>query len=129
MHKLLPVVICREFPAFIAVLSCFALLGLLARGAHSDTLSLDSCVTRALQAHPALRAADRDIEAARARLSQAGSFDAPDLSFAVGKRGTPVSAGDPAPEFTLEDQDGRGTSLSAEWKTRPVVLIFYRGNW
>ncbi len=45
------------------------------------------------------------------------------------KRGAPVGAGDMAPDFTLEDQDGRSVTLSAEWKKRPVVLVFYRGNW
>ena len=45
------------------------------------------------------------------------------------KRGAPVGLGDMAPDFTLEDQDGRAVKLSAEWKVRPVVLIFYRGHW
>ncbi len=45
------------------------------------------------------------------------------------KRSTPVALGDAAPDFTLEHQDGRKVNLAAEWKTRPVVLIFYRGNW
>ena len=41
----------------------------------------------------------------------------------------PVALGDAAPDFTLEDQDGQKVNLTTEWKTRPVVLIFYRGNW
>ena len=45
------------------------------------------------------------------------------------KRAAPVALGATAPDFTLEDQDGRKVNLAAEWKTRPVVLIFYRGNW
>lgn len=53
--------------------------------------------------------------------------DAP--SNASVKRAAPVTLGDAAPDFTLEDQDGRKVSLAAEWKMRPVVLIFYRGNW
>ena len=45
------------------------------------------------------------------------------------KRSTPVGVGDMAPDFTLEDQDGRTVTLSVELKKQPVVLIFYRGNW
>ncbi len=45
------------------------------------------------------------------------------------KRSTPVGTGDMVPDFTLEDQDGRKVNLSTEWKTRPVVLVFYRGHW
>ena len=45
------------------------------------------------------------------------------------KRSTPVGVGDPAPDFTLADQNGRKHTLSAEWKTRPIVLVFYRGYW
>jgi cytochrome oxidase Cu insertion factor (SCO1/SenC/PrrC family) len=44
-------------------------------------------------------------------------------------RSTPVGTGDRAPDFTLEDQNGRKHTLSAELKSRPVVLVFYRGNW
>ncbi len=64
-----------------------------------------------------------------------GSLASPALHAAdaqpagIAKRSTPVGAGDRAPEFTLEDQDGRPVTLSAEWKKRPVVLIFYRGYW
>ena len=59
--------------------------------ARSEGLSLDSCIVRARAHHPDLRAADREVEAARARLGQAGAFEAPSLSFDAGKRGTPVS--------------------------------------
>lgn len=59
--------------------------------AHSQSLTLDSCVVRALESNPGLRGADREVEAARARLRQAGAFEAPSLSYEVGKRGTPVS--------------------------------------
>lgn len=55
-------------------------------------MSLDSCVVRALANHPALRAADREVDAAKARIGQAGAFEAPSLSYETGKRGTPVSA-------------------------------------
>jgi cytochrome oxidase Cu insertion factor (SCO1/SenC/PrrC family) len=46
-----------------------------------------------------------------------------------GKRDTPVAVGDIAPDFTLEDQDGRRHTLSAQRGKRPVVLVFYRGYW
>ncbi len=59
--------------------------------AQSEALTLDSCVVRTLANNPALRAADREIEAARARVRQAGALEAPSLSFEAGKRGTPVS--------------------------------------
>lgn len=45
------------------------------------------------------------------------------------KRETPVGVGDLAPDFTLEDQDGRSHSLSAQRGKQPVVLVFYRGHW
>ena len=48
---------------------------------------------------------------------------------ATAKRNAPVSVGDVAPDFTLEDRDGRAVALSSEWKKRPLVLIFYRGYW
>jgi cytochrome oxidase Cu insertion factor (SCO1/SenC/PrrC family) len=47
----------------------------------------------------------------------------------AGKRAAPVGVGDVAPDFTLEDQDGRNHTLSAEHGKRPVVLAFYRGYW
>jgi len=40
-----------------------------------------------------------------------------------------VATGDVAPDFTLDDQDGRPHRLSAERGKRPVVLVFYRGYW
>ncbi|HKA44596.1 MAG TPA: hypothetical protein VKF40_21605 [Burkholderiales bacterium] len=45
------------------------------------------------------------------------------------KRSAPVGTGEIAPEFTLEDQEGRSHALSAERGKRPVVLVFYRGYW
>jgi peroxiredoxin Q/BCP len=35
-----------------------------------------------------------------------------------------ISAGEPAPEFTLEDEEGRMHSLS-DYSGKPVVLYFY----
>jgi peroxiredoxin len=37
--------------------------------------------------------------------------------------------GDVAPDFKLEDQNGRQFSLAAELKMNPVVVVFYRGYW
>ena len=38
------------------------------------------------------------------------------------------AAGQPAPDFTLHDQDGKDVSLSA-LRGKPVLLYFYRGYW
>ena len=38
-------------------------------------------------------------------------------------------AGDAAPRFTLENQDGKAISLSSILIKGPVVLGFYRGRW
>ena len=59
--------------------------------ARSQSLTLDSCVVRALESNPGLRGAGREVVAAKARLLQAGAFEAPSLSYEAGKRGTPVS--------------------------------------
>jgi cytochrome oxidase Cu insertion factor (SCO1/SenC/PrrC family) len=40
-----------------------------------------------------------------------------------------VKAGDTAPDFTLEDQDGRTVTLSDYRGKKTVVLVFYRGYW
>jgi cytochrome oxidase Cu insertion factor (SCO1/SenC/PrrC family) len=47
---------------------------------------------------------------------------------AAEKRDAPVAVGQMAPDFTLEDQEGRKRTLSAE-RGKPVVLVFYRGHW
>ena len=41
----------------------------------------------------------------------------------------PIAVGQPAPDFTLTDQNGQKRSLSAERGKRAVVLVFYRGYW
>jgi len=38
------------------------------------------------------------------------------------------NAGNPVPDFTLPDQDGKPFTLSS-LRGAPVVLIFYRGYW
>jgi len=44
-------------------------------------------------------------------------------------RSTPVSVGEMAPNFTLEDQNKNKVRLSAARGKSPVVLVFYRGYW
>ncbi|PWT88642.1 MAG: hypothetical protein C5B55_12760 [Blastocatellia bacterium] len=44
-------------------------------------------------------------------------------------RSTPVQVGETAPDFTLEDQNGKKVTLSAVRVNAPTVLAFYRGNW
>ncbi len=75
----------------LACVAVCALLMILPSPARCQTLSLDSCVVRALASNPGLRAVDREVEASRARLRQAGAFEAPNLTYEAGKRGTPVS--------------------------------------
>src|SRR5260370_32167986 len=45
------------------------------------------------------------------------------------KRAEPVSAGEEAPDFTLEDLQGHQVTLSATRGKMPTVLVFYRGYW
>lgn len=40
-----------------------------------------------------------------------------------------VNVGDMAPDFTLENMDGRAISLSDFRGKKNVVLVFYRGHW
>ena len=45
------------------------------------------------------------------------------------KRSAPVSVGEQAPDFTLEDIQGNQVTLSATRGKLPTVLVFYRGYW
>ena len=45
------------------------------------------------------------------------------------KRSAPVSVGEQAPDFTLEDIQGTQVTLSATHGKMPTVLVFYRGYW
>ena len=47
----------------------------------------------------------------------------------VPQRAAPVAVGETAPDFTLQDQNGRKVSLSQARGKSPVVLVFYRGYW
>jgi cytochrome oxidase Cu insertion factor (SCO1/SenC/PrrC family) len=40
-----------------------------------------------------------------------------------------VKVGDVAPDFTLENMDGRRVTLSEVYNKKKVVLVFYRGQW
>jgi cytochrome oxidase Cu insertion factor (SCO1/SenC/PrrC family) len=42
---------------------------------------------------------------------------------------TRIKAGQPAPDFTLEDSDGKAITLSDFRGKKSVVLVFYRGYW
>ncbi len=42
---------------------------------------------------------------------------------------TRINIGDEAPDFTLEDQDGKAITLSNYRGKKSVVLVFYRGYW
>jgi thioredoxin-dependent peroxiredoxin len=39
-----------------------------------------------------------------------------------------LALGQPAPDFTLRDQNGKAISLSAA-RDHKIVLVFYRGYW
>jgi cytochrome oxidase Cu insertion factor (SCO1/SenC/PrrC family) len=40
-----------------------------------------------------------------------------------------VTVGNPAPNFTLEDENGKPVTLSQFRGKRCVILVFYRGHW
>jgi cytochrome oxidase Cu insertion factor (SCO1/SenC/PrrC family) len=40
-----------------------------------------------------------------------------------------IQVGGEAPDFTLEDQDGKPATLSSYRGRKSVVLVFYRGYW
>ena len=42
---------------------------------------------------------------------------------------TRINIGAEAPDFTLEDQDGKAVTLSSYRGKKSVVLVFYRGYW
>ena len=50
-------------------------------------------------------------------------------SGAIQMRTSPVAVGEMAPDFTLQDQQGRKVTLSDARGQSPVVLVFYRGYW
>lgn len=48
---------------------------------------------------------------------------------AAAQRAAPLAVGEMAPDFSLNDQNGRKVSLSESRDKNPVVLVFYRGYW
>ena len=59
-------------------------------------------------------------------LAQLGPKDGNDLSPTDVQR---IKVGQPAPDFTLEDTDGKNITLSDFRGKKTVVLVFYRGFW
>ena len=58
--------------------------------------------------------------------AQLGPKDGTDLSPTDLQR---IKVGQPAPDFTLEDMDGKTITLSDFRGKKTVVLVFYRGYW
>jgi cytochrome oxidase Cu insertion factor (SCO1/SenC/PrrC family) len=58
--------------------------------------------------------------------AQLGPKDGNDLSPTDLQR---IKVGQPAPDFTLEDMDGKNITLSDFRGKKTVVLVFYRGFW
>lgn len=40
-----------------------------------------------------------------------------------------IKVGQPAPDFTLQDSDGKNVTLADYRGKKSVVLVFYRGHW
>ena len=59
-------------------------------------------------------------------LAQLGPKDGTDLSPTDLQR---IKAGQPAPDYTLEDMDRENITLSDLRGKKIVVLVFYRGFW
>jgi cytochrome oxidase Cu insertion factor (SCO1/SenC/PrrC family) len=58
--------------------------------------------------------------------AQSGPKDGADLKATDLSR---IKIGQPAPDFTLEDMDGKNITLSDFRGKKTVVLVFYRGYW
>jgi len=58
--------------------------------------------------------------------AQLGPKDGTDLSATDLQR---IKVGQPAPDFTLEDMEGKSITLSDFRGKKTVVLVFYRGYW
>ena len=58
--------------------------------------------------------------------AQLGPKDGSDLSPTDLQR---IKVGQPAPDFTLEDMDGKSITLSDFRGKKTVLLVFYRGYW
>lgn len=108
----------------LACIGVCAWLACLPSPARSEALTLDTCVVRTLAHHPGLHAADQDIKAARARIGQAGAFEAPSLSYEAGKLGTPVSRDEHETSVRLSQELGApGTRGRAKTVARTELAI------
>ena len=58
--------------------------------------------------------------------AQLGPKDGPDLAPTDLNR---IKVGQPAPDFSLEDVNGKPIALSEFRDKKTVVLVFYRGYW
>jgi len=58
--------------------------------------------------------------------AQLGPKDGPDLAPTDLNR---IKVGQPAPDFSLEDSNGKPIALSEFRDKKTVVLVFYRGYW
>ena len=61
-----------------------------------------------------------------AAYAQLGPKDGPDLAPTDLNR---IKVGQPAPDFSLEDVDGKVMTLADFRGKKTVVLVFYRGYW
>ena len=59
-------------------------------------------------------------------LAQLGPKDGADLSPTDLNR---IKVGQPAPDFSLEDVNGKTITLSEFRDKKTIVLVFYRGYW
>jgi len=67
---------------------------------------------------------DRDL--ARAAAPMLGPVDGEGLTPTDLER---IKVGEPAPDFTLEDENGTPVTLSQFRGKQVVILVFYRGHW
>lgn len=51
------------------------------------------------------------------------------MVFTHPKEDIAIQEGAMAPDFTLQDTEGKAHTLSERVKDKPVVLVFYRGDW
>jgi cytochrome oxidase Cu insertion factor (SCO1/SenC/PrrC family) len=58
--------------------------------------------------------------------AQLGPQDGADLAPTDLNR---IKVGQPAPDFTLEDSDGKAITLADFRGKKSVILVFYRGYW
>lgn len=58
--------------------------------------------------------------------AQLGPKDGADLAPTDLNR---IKVGQPAPDFTLQDTDGKAITLSDFRDKKTVILVFYRGYW